>query len=50
MTFDLMVGGPQGPNSPVCPLEVADSLSAQQVLSARLLVCRDTLMKTQTGC
>lgn len=32
MTLDL-VGCPQAINSPICPLDVADSLSTQQVLS-----------------
>lgn len=32
MTLDL-VGCPQAPDSPICPLDVADSLSTQQVLS-----------------
>lgn len=37
MTFDL-AEGLQGLNNPIYPLEVADSLSAQQVVSGRWLI------------
>lgn len=49
MTLDL-VGCPQALNSPICPLDVADSLSTQQVLSGLSLSHWPTLMKTQTVC
>lgn len=37
MTLDP-ADGLQGLNSPICPLEVADSLSAQQVVPGRSLI------------
>lgn len=50
MTVDLVLGSPQALNSPICPLDVADSLSTQQVLLGLTFSHWPTLMKTQTVC